>query len=307
MDSLNSEYYLNRGYCYREINIDKSITDITNSILLNNRLGKNNSTNYAFRFSEYFYAGRFKKCLSDLSEKIKLDRTMPNESLNYFYRSLCYFYLKDFDNAIKDAEKSNSLDVSKPNIIWLIKLYIADSKYDKALSLLDSYKERKADPGKAYYHYIRGILNEQLGYSNLAAVDFRKSVILKGKYKYDITFYPAIELGFIYYKNKSIDSSLKYIKESIGEGFCDFNNPKIKMMEQNKRIRTYIKNYKKSSKYLSQLKSEEEINEILKRGKIMNEKELEKVSSISTGALPLKENLDNCIRLNKLVWQYQML
>ena len=164
LNPSNAKAYINRGnFLFKTGEKEKALIDYNDAIDLN--------PYYADAYSNRGFVHEdlehFEEADKDYSKAVEID---PKDSHTFYCRGNVYMKLNDIEKAKADFLKALELDPE--NLSYcnsLLKLYLINSEYDKALSLIkkselpNGFKQKKANELAEYYFlkiFILLILND---------------------------------------------------------------------------------------------------------------------------------------------------
>lgn len=153
--------------------------------------------------------------------------TYPNKSYLYNNRGNLHKMLKENELALKDYEKAISLDEKYINpYIGKASLLFIESKFDKALDVLDTVLKYEPKNSKAYYY--RGLIFEYKNEEENALDNYTLAI------KYSKVLFPSVYFyrGDLYYSykkdyKKALSDYTKCIKiyeDNLNKDLIDFNS-----------------------------------------------------------------------------------
>ena len=273
----NASYYYNRGNTFHNLKeYEKALEDYNKAIELN----PSNALAYNNRGVSFYNLKKYEKALEDYNKAIELD---PDYSFPYYNKGLVYKTFKKYEEAIKDYNKAIELNPnnssyynSRGNALNNSGKYEeAIEDYDKAIALNSNYDYYYYNKALAYYRYQKKNNNTKnfdeiiknldkaiaLNSNNNFAKKFKENLL---KLKENEKLKKNIQQD----TNKIVDISknIENLEETSKEDYLepkfisDFNEIKALYLngifkETKKRLNLFIKEYKKNSKKVKQIKN----------------------------------------------------
>ena len=174
-ESQDPLHYFHRAEAYLgQDEFDKCITDLTEAIRLQPAVA---GPVYALRGQAYSRKGDWERAIADYTQAIELNPTKAAYHLN---RGLACAEKRDYDRAIADYSRAIVLD-PKDGHAWFLRGLAWGFKGNHDQEIADLDEALRLDPNRADVHLARGVAWDDKGDCTKALADFTEAIRLDPK------------------------------------------------------------------------------------------------------------------------------